>query len=237
MAHDRPGQPRWHVRSAELHHGTKRAHVSCRRCLPHLLGKPRRQLDWPCGHQRKSGERQPDLHPRGQCDRSGRGRWAYLLERRVQAGNLPGEHRRNESGALYRHELPERGPGLRAGGFSHATYVYWTTANGSQDGVISRARLGDPPGAPEHLVTGQRVPRGLALDAQAVYWADSYPGAPPTDGTILRANLDGTSPINLISESSAVSYVGADGVAVDALSPRPAVRLRAPARRWPADRP
>lgn len=64
-----------------------------------------------------------------------------------------------------------------------------------------------------------RVPTGLALDGQSVYWADSYPGAPPTHGTILRPNLDGTSPIKLISESSTVSYVGADGVAVDALGP------------------
>ncbi len=91
---------------------------------------------------------------------------------------------------------PNGDPGYAQAVSVNATYVYWTTANGSQDGVISRATLGDPAGAPEHLVTG-----------------------PPTDGTILRANLDGTSPIKLISESSTVSYVGADGVAVDALGP------------------
>lgn len=51
---------------------------------------------------------------------------------------------------------PNGSPGYAQAVSVNATYVYWTTANGSQDGVISRATLGDPAGAPEHLVTGQR---------------------------------------------------------------------------------
>lgn len=154
-------------------------------------------------------------NPTGVAVDAGHVYWSDSFKQAIYRANLDGTIPARYIDTTY----PNGDPGYAQAVSVNANYVYWTTANGSQDGVISRATKVDSPGAPERLATGQRIPVGLALDAQFVYWADSYPGQPPTDGTILRANFDGSNATRLISESTAVSYVGANGIAVDALGP------------------
>src|SRR5262245_35430486 len=73
-------------------------------------------------------------------------------------------------------------------------YVYWPNVCA---GTIGRANL-DGTGVDQNFITGAIAPLAVAVDSGHVYWADqgtcgtTCPPPQPGDGTIGRANLDGT---------------------------------------------
>jgi hypothetical protein len=92
------------------------------------------------------------------------------------------------------------------------THVYW----GSGTNAIGRANLnGSSPNG--SFITGSQVsdPEGMAVDGSYVYWANYLSSAPgdPFQGTIGRANIDGSSPQFLIESNY---YAFMSGVDVDA---------------------
>jgi hypothetical protein len=91
------------------------------------------------------------------------------------------------------------------------SYIYW----GSGANSIGRANLNGS-NASNSFVTGSQVsqPAGIAVDGSHVYWANYLSSAPgnPFQGTIGRADIDGSSPQFLI-ESNYYSFMS--GVAVD----------------------
>jgi virginiamycin B lyase len=96
-----------------------------------------------------------------------------------------------------------------------SNHIYWANVF---DGTIGRANL-DGTGVNQSFITGAVAPVAVAVDSGHVYWADQGTCAtticpdppPPGDGTIGRANLDGTG-VNL---SFITGATRPDGVAVD----------------------
>jgi hypothetical protein len=68
---------------------------------------------------------------------------------------------------------------------AHANFVYW--ANQSPGSTIGRAKINGA-GANNAFITGIDEPRGVAVDAQFIYWAEGGGG----NSSIGRANLDGS---------------------------------------------
>jgi hypothetical protein len=87
-------------------------------------------------------------------------------------------------------------------------FIYWgNTGSGAQgSGAIGRANL-DGTGANQSFITGATFPAGVAVDAQHVYWDNTF------SHSIGRANLDGSA----ANQSFIGGANGPAGVAVDAL--------------------
>ena len=77
------------------------------------------------------------------------------------------------------------------------SYVYWVNAgdNDLATGTVNRIALSNPSQVTT-LASNQWHPDGIAVDASHIYWANSQ------GGTINRANLDGTSPTVVVSNTS-----------------------------------
>ncbi len=72
-----------------------------------------------------------------------------------------------------------------------ANFVYW--ANQSPGSTIGRAKINGT-GANNNFIAGINQPRGVAVDAKFIYWAEGGGGT----ASIGRANLDGSG-VNLSS--------------------------------------
>jgi hypothetical protein len=107
-------------------------------------------------------------------------------------------------------------PGVNAGATTSAacglavdrTHIYW--ANGAK-GTIGRANLDGTGATQDFIVTGARFAVcGLVLDGAHIYWGTSsfsdLGNNLPTDGTIGRANLDGTGVNNSFITQPGVSF-------------------------------
>ncbi len=115
----------------------------------------------------------------------------------------------SRSGSVMKASLAGGDPTVLASGLGgpyaiavDATSVYWTDYG---DGTISKVALGG--GERTTLVLGQTLPpygKGLAIDSAHLYWVTG-------DGSVMRAGLDGSGLITLVSGRN-----GPQGLAVDA---------------------
>ncbi|MFI6833101.1 choice-of-anchor D domain-containing protein [Kribbella sp. NPDC050241] len=101
--------------------------------------------------------------------------------------NTGAVRRANPDGSNAQDLVPGSNAAPGTGGLAvDANHVYWTSyAAGSAPGTIWRANVGDGSN-PQAIATAQATPFGIAVDGSHIYWTNSG------DGTIWRANLDGT---------------------------------------------
>lgn len=84
--------------------------------------------------------------------------------------------------------------------------VYWTQAASIGGGAVMRMGLGGE--SPTALASGLSSPRGLALDASSVYWADDG------DRTVRKVSLAGGAVTTLATAPGSPAFVAVDSAAV-----------------------
>jgi len=97
--------------------------------------------------------------------------------------------------------LARGGLGIYRGIAVDATHVYWVT----NDSILSVPQGG---GTPTTLVSGQALPQGLAVDETGIYWTSG------NDGTVNKANLDGSGVTTLIGSQGGPAPIAVDDSSV-----------------------
>jgi hypothetical protein len=85
--------------------------------------------------------------------------------------------------------------------------IYWAVYG---DGIIRSCTWNNCAATVKDLVTGMAGPSYLAVDASHIYWTNAGTGPDYGDGSVMQANLDGSSPIAL---ATAIPF--ARGIAID----------------------
>jgi hypothetical protein len=92
-----------------------------------------------------------------------------------------------------------------------STTVYWTVGGATAtSGLVMSVPLGG--GTPKTLASGQSGPQSIAVNATSLYWTNA-----DNPVALIRAQLDGTTPTTLVSESTPGSVAFGD-LALDSTS-------------------